>query len=280
MKTIFTIASTLLIHINSSKAQTTLPYFTGFDNATQTAGWQEFRKGNGDPNVKWDYSTFGAYSAPASLSHLYPVGGTGTTDNWFVSPGFSLPAGGKVDSVRCAFSGFGMPSSADTVALYLLIGSPDPALAGSKRLLLDYRGSEYSNDNTWRKHTVSVSSATGTCYLAIRYKTINNWLDVKFDNIKISATTATSIYTKSLQQEGIGVYPNPASGELNIQFNDQPAVPVLIKIYNLLGELQTEQKVIGDKSLPLNLKNGTYFYSIITDDGEQCKSGKLMVQNP
>lgn len=279
MKTLFTIVSTLLLQMTVSKAQTSLPYYTGFDNTTQKAGWQEFRKGNADPTYKWDYSSVSAYSAPTCLLHNYPVGGTVTTDDWFVSPGFNLPAGGRLDSIRSAFSGFGMPAAADTVALYLLKGSPDPALATSKILLLDYRGANYSNDNTWRTNMISISPSTGSCYLAVRYKTVNNWLDVKFDNIRISALTSTSIHTKQLQEEGLVLYPNPASQSLKIQFGTPVSGPVSVKIYNTLGELQLEQKLMDDEALHFNLKNGTYFYSIIPDNGVPFKSGKLIVQN-
>lgn len=278
MKIIFIILSTLLLHVHISKAQTALPYETGFDNAAQTAGWQAFRKGNTDPNYKWVYATFTAYSAPASLLHQYPVGGTVVTDDWFVSPGFSIRSGGRVDSIRSAFSGFGLPDVADTVALYLLTGSPDPALASTKTLLLDYRGADYSNNDTWRKHTLLLAASTATCYLAVRYKTVNNWLDAKFDNLRISALTTTSIHDFALQEEAIRLYPNPASQELNIQVDHQQALPVLIRIYNTLGELQLEQNLTEQKSLALHLKNGTYFYTLVTGDGVQFKSGKLIVQ--
>lgn len=280
MKTLFTTLSALLLNMNLSTAQTTLPYFTGFDNATQKAGWQEFRKGNADPINKWAYTTTPAYSAPSSLGHHYPTGGTVTTDDWFVSPGFSLPAGGKVDSLRSYFSGFGVPDPSDTVALYLLKGSPDPALATSKTLLIDYRGANYTNNSTWTSHTFTLAPATGTCYLAIKYKTVVNWLDVFFDNIRISANATTAIHSQELQQAGVSVYPNPASQSLQIRFEKQEAVPALIKLYNTLGELQIEQKVMENEPLHLNLKNGTYFYTLVADDGMQLKSGKLMVQTP
>jgi hypothetical protein len=279
MKTISTVLSVLLLQVSISKAQTTLPYFTGFDNATQKAGWQEFRKGNTDPINKWAYTTTPAYSTPSSLGHHYPTGGMVTTDDWFVSPGFSLPAGGKVDSLRSSFSGFGVPDPSDTVAVYLLKGSPDPALATSKTLLIDYRGADYTNNSTWTSHTFTLAPSTGTCYLAIKYKTIVNWLDVYFDNIRISANTSTSIHSQALREEGIAVYPNPVSNELKVRFDHQQAAPVLMKIYNVLGELQIEQELTENKSLPIDLKNGTYFYTVVADDGTPLKSGKLIVQH-
>lgn len=280
MKTFSIILSILLLQVSLSKAQTSLPYYTGFDDATQTAGWQAFRKGNADPNYRWMYATFTKYSAPYSLFHHYPVGGTVMTDDWFVSPGFSIPSGGRVDSIRSAFSGFGLPATADTVAIYLLRGSPDPALATSKTLLLDYRGADYSNNDTWTAHTFSLAAATGTCYLAVRYKTVNNWLDVKFDNLKISSNATTSMRKSTVQEGTLKVYPNPASEELRISFDHQQAAPVLIKIYNALGELQIEQNILEHEPLHLDLKNGTYFYTILMGSGESYKSGKLIVQHP
>jgi hypothetical protein len=280
MKTFSFLLSALLLHVSLSKAQTTLPYFTGFDNTTQKTGWQEFRKGNADPFYKWIYSTTTAYSAPASLSHQYPVGGNAVTDDWFVSPGFSILTGGRVDSIRSAFSGFGLPSVGDTVAIYLLKGSPDPALATAKTLLLDYRGANYSNNSTWTTNTLSLAAATGTCYLAVRYKTVNNWLDVNFDHIKISANVSTSIRKHTVfQQEMVVLYPNPASEELRIKFDHQQTAPVFIKIYNTLGELQIEQKMLEQEPLHLDLKNGVYFYTIVRSNGSQLNSGKLMIQN-
>src|SRR5688572_18629963 len=93
--------------LHESFAQTTLPYYSGFDNAAEQSGWVTFRKGS-TANGAWSVASFGAYSAPNSLSHNYPVGGSTPTDDWRVSPGFNFSNGGMIDSIRHNFSGFGM----------------------------------------------------------------------------------------------------------------------------------------------------------------------------
>ena len=101
MKKIFTILSFILVACIYCKAQTPLPYYTGFDNAAQKAGWLDFRKGFLSPS-DWTYNSFSAFSAPNSLHHDYPVGSanTDTTLDWFVSPAFNFSSGGMIDSIR------------------------------------------------------------------------------------------------------------------------------------------------------------------------------------
>jgi len=70
------------------------------------------------------------------------------TDDWFVSPPFNFSNGGKLDSISFWFGGFGIPALSDTVAIYLVQGSSDPALATSTTTLLDFRAGNYQNDNT------------------------------------------------------------------------------------------------------------------------------------
>lgn len=198
-----------------TKAQTALPYATGFDNTAQQAGWQLFRKGvTGSSRPYWVYATMMPFSAPNYLSHNYPVGGTDVTDNWFVSPMFHLDAGGKIDSVRHAFSGFGKPGAGDTVAIYLLVGNADPALATSRILLHDFRDTRYLNDGTWyQTSSIPIPATSGHCYIAFRYHTVVNWLDVKFDNLSVSGA-ATGIDETGNSPVRVSCYPNPASDRL------------------------------------------------------------------
>ncbi len=179
----------------TTKAQTSLPYFTGFDNSLQQAGWQEFRKG--DPAVyQWTLTNMSPYSSSTHLRHDYPVGGTFETNDWYVSPPFNFSAGGKIDSVRAYFSGFSKPGDFydDTVAIYLLQGSPDPALATSHTLLFDFRGANYQNDDVWRKFSnISIPPTAGQSYIAFYYKTVISWLDVRFDNLSLSANALVPV---------------------------------------------------------------------------------------
>jgi hypothetical protein len=265
MKTKISLSFFFLAITYASFAQTAMPYFTGFDNASQKNGWQMFRKG-ATGTYQWTYSTFEPYSGTDCLYHDYPVGGTTVTDDWYVSPAFNLSSGGKLDSIRHHFSGFGTPATGDTLAIYMLTGNADPALATSKVLLYDFRGTNYVNDNTWRlTSNITLPSASGSSYIAIRYKTIVNWITVKFDNIRLRSNTTTGISNTETAAEQTKVYPNPANNVINIESQAHIAQ---INITDIKGRsvLNTTFKKCVDLS---DFKTGIYLLTCITSSGER-----------
>lgn len=212
--TLFALSS--FLYSTRSLAQTALPYTSGFDNTAEKSGWQSFRKGVSGSS-EWNYNTALPYSPAERLSHLYPVGGTAVTDDWFVSPMFHFPSGGTIDSVRHLFSGFGTPTAGDTVAIYLLVGNSDPALASDQVLLYDYRDSKYNNDAAWHQTTsVPIPPASGHCYVAFRYHTTVNWLDVSFDNLGISST-GTGIKEQPKKERALVFFPNPSTDQIHFK---------------------------------------------------------------
>src|SRR5690606_5539014 len=120
----------------SGHAQVALPYYSGFDTPSEQAEWVEYKK-DGTLTGGWEVTTFSVFSAPNALYQIYST--SENVDNWLVSPAFSIPSGGSLDSIRYMFNGFEQPYENDTVAIYLLSGSPDPDLA-EKMLLADFRG--------------------------------------------------------------------------------------------------------------------------------------------
>lgn len=221
----------LLLFAMQASGQTPLPYFTGFDTPAQKQGWTLFRGGS-QTSSTWQFNNATAYSAPSSLVHYYPVGGSQLTDDWYISPGFNIPAGGKLDSIRHRFSGFGVPNAGDTLALYLLVGSANPNTATSKILLKDFRGADYQIDGNWNNtEGITLPSTPGTCYLAIRYATVINWLDVFFDNIRISGNPSTGIGEAAREHEptaAFRLHPNPARDYIRITgASKQDAVIIL-----------------------------------------------------
>lgn len=251
-----------------STAQTAMPYFTGFDSDAQKTGWQEFRKGVTTQFNKWAYATIDAYTAPNCLRHDYPVGGIDTTKNWFVSPPFNLSSGGKIDSIRYAFTGFGVPGPGDTVAVYLLKGNADPALASSKTLLYDFRGANYVGDNAWRKlTTVTLPATSGSSYIAFYYRTVNNWLDVKFDNVRISSNGTTGIGEKALAPGTVMLHPNPATETIYLRTKERFTRTL---IYDLGGKLVYQNNF--REAIPVaQLPAGQYTIVCNTATGQQWK---------
>src|SRR5688572_9602869 len=110
-------------------AQVSLPYYSGFDTPGERTGWAIYRIEESAIN-SWGISSFGGFSPTSSISHDYsPSSGVGVVDDWYVSPGFMIPTGGTLDSVRYAFSGFSVPAAGDTLGVYLLLGDQHPGFA-------------------------------------------------------------------------------------------------------------------------------------------------------
>ena len=277
MKNTFLLLAILLITLNSSElfAQT---YKTGFDNSTEQEGWVEFRVGANDMFYEWEYSSFNAYSAPNCISHNYPVGGSEVSDDWFVSPVFDFSEGGKIDSVWHNFAGFGLPMDGDTVAIYVLNGSADPDLATSKTMLYNYVDTNYANDNTWTLDTnISIPNLSGQSYIAFRYKTIVNWLDVKFDDIVITQNISTSVVPMNLDQSLVQIFPNPAIDFVSLKYSDDLSVNN-ISIVDMTGK-KVRFFSKNEKTLNLiGLESGLYILRINTDQGILLK--KMIKSNP
>ena len=245
---------TLLLALCFSTVVLSQSYYTGFDSPEEQSGWTVYRKGVISMFENWDFTTGTPHTAPNCLSHYYPVGGSQVMDDWMVSPPFDFSQGGTIDSVWHRFSGFGTPFADDTIAVYLLEGSPDPDLA-TKTMILDYTAN-YVADATWTSNlNINVPAVNGPAYLAFRYSTTVNWLDVKFDNITVTPTSTASIQQQSI--ENIEVYPNPVTDQLQIkhEINDLKEITVI----NLVGEVVM---IVNPKANSIDLSSllsGHYF---------------------
>lgn len=256
----------LLFITTIALTQVALPYSTGFDNAGEQSGWQIHRLG-ATSVYNWLYNGVNAHSAPTCLVHTYPVGGSNATDDWFVSPMFNLEDGGMIDTIWHAFSGFGTPQTADTLAIYLLIGSQNPSLASERILLHDFK-TGYQNDNVWRYTAdIEIPEAAAHAHIAIRYRTIVNWLDIRFDDLRISGNSTVSIAPQPSLQSDIVLYPNPAQ---DFVFITHPkATPAQVSIFNVHGQVVntcTLAAAMASQRIDVSmLQPGIYFIHTIVD---------------
>ena len=266
----------ILLECLSVKSQVNFPYNTGFDSASEKLGWVEYKTAS-QQYSHWGYET--GYLGTTSIGHDYsPSTGITLTDNWFVSPGFSITSGGSLDSIRYKFSGFSEPLSGDTVAVYLLRGAQDPSLATLKLLLLDFRGSEYIADGIYRrKDNINLPATNEMSYLAIRYRNTDcssQWLTVSFDNIAINGNV-TSIKEKKASDNKIIMYPNPATGIVNIVAVN----PISnLAIYSLGGEvIYFDNEINKEKFIDVSsFEKGIYVMKYYID--EMLYSDKVVVQ--
>lgn len=246
-------------------AQAELPYYSGFDNTSERAGWQIYRLGE-NALADWSIATVGGFSPTSCISHDYaPSTGAVLADDWYVSPGFEIPAGGTLDSVRYAFSGFSVPADDDSIGVYLLTGSQNPTDASSITLLKDFRGGDYITDATYRLLSgVSLPPSSETSYIAIRYRNAqvsSRWLHVRFDNVAVSGLT-TSVHPESPILI-TRVFPNPSTDWVSIQHHDAGGT---ITIYDQLGRVIYDERITSgatETRIPLSTYSvGCYYIQL------------------
>ncbi len=275
MKIFTGIAIATFLHL-SAIAQVSLPYYSGFDNSNQQEGWTEYKTASLEFS-HWNIASANAFSDPNCISHDYsPATGITLTDNWFVSPGFSIETGGTLDSIRYMFSGFSTPLEGDTIGVYLLNGSQNPELATSIQLLLDFRGEEYITDFQYRqKSDIALPPSPGLSYIGIRYRNTDcssKWLTVNFDNI---AVNGNPLGLTEISEGNIRVFPNPTSEFLTISADfDIESV----QLFNSLGQLvYSKRSYITNKPIALNhLSKGLHVIVINSENKEY--SHKILLE--
>lgn len=257
MNSFYTFLLSLFVAV-SANAQN---YSTTF-NADDTDGWEEFSLGaESNPLYAWTIWN-------GVLRHAYPVGGMEYTDDWMVSPVFNFSNGANIDSISYSFGGFGTPMGADTIALYLIVGDKNPAMATSKQLLRLYTDENYTNDNMVRVDTdIAIPAVDGEAYLAFKYRTIVNWLDANFYDLSISGLVNTQ--EVQLPNTMAKVYPNPSNAMVNIEIDNSLTIQK-IEMYNNTGALVNSYST--STFSVANYTAGLYFVKIVTDHGVVTQS--------
>lgn len=255
-------------------------YYSGFDNATEQAGWVEYKKA-ATTFSHWNYTAFGAYTDPNCIQHDFsPSAGITLTDNWFVSPAFDLSEGGTLDSLRYKFSGFSVPEVGDTIAVYLLTGSQDPDLATSKQLLFDFRGPDYVTDDVYRiLMDIPLTPTTETAYLAIRYRNSNcssNWLTVNFDNVAVKNGTFAELPDYNWG-DSFTAFPNPSSGEFTLIGAHAPQA---VRVFNIAGkEVKCDIFISSNDTVHVNMGTvSSGIYMVQVQEGTKTRTLKVTVQ--
>ena len=208
---------------HSLRAQVPLPYYSGFDNTAERNGWTIYRLGEAAVG-NWSIASVGGFSPNSCISHDYsPSTGVDVVDDWYMSPGFMIPSGGTLDSVRYSFSGFSVPAAGDTIGVYLILGGQDPGTASSIFELKEFRGDEYQADNVYRLLSgISLPATNEMAFIGIRYRNAeasSRWLYVRFDNIAVSAFM-TSIDHPETQKDW-HIFPNPTTDQVTISHNEK-----------------------------------------------------------
>jgi hypothetical protein len=256
--------------VSITQAQEALPYYTEFDQSISDTTWEQYRLGPAmDAFQEWNFNS-------DQLNHNYPVGGEEITNDWMVSPEFDFSNGASIDSLRYSFGGFGFPMGEDTIALYLLNGSRNPAEASSATVLKLFTDDEYNPDNIWKTlNDVEIPPISGESYIAFRYQTIVNWLDASFDDLNILAPPL-SASNKENANSLLNIYPNPTNDFF--QISGGASTLVKINIYNSAGTL-VKSEVVSHENQRIDisqLPGGIYTVHSTSRAGAEAVK-KLMV---
>lgn len=253
----------------SLQAQVPLPYYSGFDNAAERAGWTIYRLGESAIN-SWSIASVGGFSPSSSISHDYsPSSGVNLVDDWYVSPGFLVPGGGTLDSVRYAFSGFSVPAEGDTIGVYLLLGNQHPGFATEIIELKEFRDTDYQPDNMYRLLSgIPLPATNKMAFIGLRYRNAqasSRWIHVRFDNIAVSEST-TSIEPPETSGS-LTVYPNPTLDQVTITHNETGGI---VYMYDQQGVLLRQLTLQNDQMLTTlsieEMPTGVYRFAIQQKD--------------
>ena len=249
----------LMLSIASqANAQISLPFSTGFGTTAEQDQWTQYKLGDNNSFYSWEFT-----SIQQTLAHFYPVGGMELSNNWMVSDAFDFSQGAVVDSIRFEAGGFGLPFGVDTVAMYVISGSQHPDSASSRTLLKLFTDSTYENNRVYKTfYSIPIPATTGSSYIAFRYQTVINWLDVNIDDLAISGFSGINRQTRHVNS--LTCYPNPTSTQLTFESD---VYPEKICIYNTQGQtvliVESDDKTIN----VAQLKTGLYFVNVYTHDG-------------
>lgn len=250
-------------------AQTQLPYYTGFDNASEQNGWRNYEISSGNRSYPWEYSSFDKVSEPNSLRMSSPFNEDVYIENWFVSPEFDFSNGGVIDSLYYRYTGYGSipEGSKDTMAVYLLVGNPDPLLASEKHLIHFFRDTIVGIEGEWeREDSIRIPTVNGPAFVGFRHKTDAGWINLNIDNIHIRDTVVSGINELTTDKIGIEVYPNPTEDSffiLGINYKDVVKIRLLDINRKEVDELQSANAHFSLKKYTA----GCYFLEVETIDG-------------
>jgi hypothetical protein len=252
----------------------TLPYYTGFDNAAQQAGWQQFRTGTLSL-YDWSIGATG-FSAPNQLAHDYNVGGqnTDTVIDWYVSPPLNITAPATI-SLKVTTSGFSTPFP-DNCEVWFGTGNKNPAL-GNFVLIgnLSYMLPQFQ----WLDTLFDIPYVSDSGYIAFKYKTIGAyWSTYGIDNVLVNIPLGSFVEN----QDGgmnMSVSPNPFSTCATLTTNNEMKNALLVmydaegrevkRIENLSGH-----EIILDRGC---LAAGLYYYRL-SQDSKITSTGKIAAQ--
>lgn len=200
--------------------------------------------------------------------HIYMAVGTVTS-----GPGF---IGGNV----LQGANKGTANGIEGMNIYLLDANNDPIVYTTTDVNGDYSFSNLPY-GTYNVHPENMGDATtdATIVLDATTPSVNDVIFERSNTNKTIKRKVTSIEAVAGIVDLFSVYPNPASGNVNIRFADAATGNAMINMIDLSGKIVMVQEVSTGKNASISVQNfqpGMYFMTIATENGSTTQ--KLIIE--
>jgi hypothetical protein len=180
------------------QAQNPVSFSENFDNVDNLSGWVQLNASVA-PGQGWFQGNDGVFAAHSGAANSYvgaeylsAAGGSGTIDNWLISPEVTLNADSKLSFFTRAAPT--PPGYNDTLEVRFSAGGSSD-IASFTTVLTTVGGSNAYPDGGWQQFVTALPSTSATGRFAFRYTgdaTVANYIGV--DTVSVSAVPEPSTY--------------------------------------------------------------------------------------
>jgi len=250
----------------------TLPFFEGFERTGfPFAGWSAT---NADNDVTWARTTTASKTGLASMfMDNWDYSASGEKD-WITLPTLDMRNSTAVTmTFELSYALFSTSGYSDTLRvwasddcgqtwteLYEKAGNPLTTVAAVRTVEFVPVAGE------WRQETIDLSAYAGASSVQVRFEHVSNYENnLYLDDINITPTLSVL----SLENKGaLNVYPNPTTGQLNVDVQLARQDALVITVYNALGQevsrVQEVNVLGGNYKLDLSkLAKGIYHVQVV-----------------
>jgi hypothetical protein len=225
-----------------------LPFMEGFEGTTfPSTGWSAT---NPDSDVTWARTTTAAKTGTASMfmdNWDYPANGE---QDWITLPSLDMSNSATVTmNFELSYALYSATGYSDTLRVW---ASDDCGQTWTQ--MYEKAGNLLTTvaalstvefvpgTGDWRQETIDLSTYGNSSDVQLRFEHVCDYENnLHIDDINITSTPALNVV--SIEKKGaLNVYPNPTTGELNVDVKLATQDEIVITVYNALGQEVSQVK--------------------------------------
>ena len=270
-----------IIIVTPATGTNSVPFSEDFENTGPIPSGYNWIVENPLGNA-WELSTTASVSGSTSMRLLNHSGNPNGTVDEFVSPGYDLT---NIVSANMTFQVAFAPRSSGTTDQLKVFASNNCGQQWNIRytktgMTLATTGiivsSFVPNSSQWRQENVSISGASYNHEPNVRFKfqySQNTGNNIYIDDINVTGTSTVGVQDVEFLAT-VSVYPNPAKGPSNIDFNLAEASAMKIEVTDITGRItetvENNKLAAGSHHYTFgeSLNPGIYFVKFTVGDND------------